>query len=487
MEQTVDNMQNLLSKEVMALYDAQQVAQLAQASKSLREVFEQWVASQADQLSRSRSDIGPHALALGLILACAGKPDKAIPWLLKATAGLEKSLALGTSYLQTGQFEQALAELDLAQKGGADEFTVAVGKVEALRQMHRLEEAQDLLKRYEGRTPGLQAAVPMGKTQADYWYQLGRICEVQGQRDQALEHYQKSLELQEDHQGAHFRLGYYCDLAGDDESALEHYHQCTADWPVHVNALLNLAVLYEDAENYDQAEICLRKILSSNPNHERAKLYLKDVLSTRTMYYDEDQQRQRDRRSQVLEIPVTDFELSVRSRNCLKSMGLNTLGDLLKVTEHDLLGYKNFGETSLREVKAILSQKGLTIGQLVEKERAKRKAADQETEDQPDTILAGAMNLPLSEVAFSIRVRSCLEQIGAVTLGDVASYSEQELLSRKNFGQTSLDEVKLRLTEHGLSLPEELTEELAGELPAEPAEELAEEPTEESDSQSSPE
>jgi len=458
MEQTVDNMQSLLSKEFLALAEAQQVAQLAQASKAQRDVFEQWIATQAEQLSRARSDVSPRALTLGLILACAGRPDKAIQWLLKASPGLEKSLALGICYLQTGRFEKALDELDSAQKCGADEFTVAISKVEALRRAGRLEEAQNLLKQYEGRSAGQQRpeiSAPMGKTQAEDWYQLGRICELQDQRDQALEHYQKCLQLQEDHQAAHFRLGYYCDLAGDDESALEHYHQCTNSWPVHVNALLNLAVLYEDAENYEQAEVCLRRILSANPNHERAKLYLKDVLSTRTMYYDEDQQRRQDRRSQILEIPVTDFELSVRSRNCLKSMGLNTLGDLLKVTEHDLLGYKNFGETSLREIKAILAQKGLTLGQMIEEHGPRRKKAEQNSDEQSEVASAGARNLPLSEVAFSVRVRSCLEHLGAVTLGDVAGYSEQQLLNCQNFGRTSLEEVKLRLAEQGLSLSEE--------------------------------
>ena len=342
-EQTVDSVHSLLSKESLALSDAQQVAQLAQSSKAQRDVFEQWLATQTEQLGAPGGNVASGALSLGLVLACAGRPNKAIPWLLKASAGLEKSLALGICYLQSGQFDEALEELDSAQKCGADEFTVAISKVEALWRTGRLEEAQKLLSRYESRSASQQpeTSASIGKTQADYWYQLGRICELQDQRDQALEHYQKALQLQEDHQGAHFRLGYYSDLAGDDESALEHYRQCTSTQPVHVNALLNLAVLYEDAENYNQAEGCLRKILSANPNHERAKLYLKDVLGTRTMYYDEDQQRQLDRHSQILEIPVSDFELSVRSRNCLKSMGLNTLGDLLKVTEHDLLGYKN--------------------------------------------------------------------------------------------------------------------------------------------------
>ena len=444
MEQTVLDMQSVLAEEVLPTDMAQQVARSAQNSKAQRDVFEQWIAEQADQLSRARGDVSQPALKLGLLLASAGRPDQALEWLLKAPDGPQKSLSLGLCYLQTDQYEKALSELDLAQNRGADEFAFAMGKVEALRQLARLDEAEALLKQYERQ--------PAGKPKADYFYQLGRICEVRGQRDQALDHYQQCLQLQDDHQAAHFRLAYYSDLAGDDESALDHYRQCTSTWPVHINALLNLAVIYEDAEKYDQAEACLRKILSANPNHERAKLYLRDVLSTKTMYYDEDHERRQDRRNQVLEIPVTDFELSVRSRNCLRSMGLNTLGDLLKVTEQDLLRYKNFGETSLREVRVILAQKGLRLGQMVHEPGGKRAGAQETAPDGLEIASAGAMNLPLSEVNFSVRVRRCLERLGVVTLGDLAGLSEEKLLACKNFGQTSLEEAKRRLREQGLSL-----------------------------------
>ncbi len=83
------------------------------------------------------------------------------------------------------------------------------------------------------------------------------------------------------------------------------------------------------------------------------------------------------------------------------------------------------------------------------------KYQEQKPGDQSEVASAGARNLPLSEVPLSFRVRSCLENLGAATLGDVAGYSEQQLLDCKNFGRTSLEEVKLCLAEQGLSLPEE--------------------------------
>ena len=80
------------------------------------------------------------------------------------------------------------------------------------------------------------------------------------------------------------------------------------------------------------------------------------------MYYDEEQERREDKRNKILRTPINDFELSVRSRNCLSNMGVRTLGDLVNKTEAELLSFKNFGETSLMEIKEILRNKGLRLG-----------------------------------------------------------------------------------------------------------------------------
>ena len=57
----------------------------------------------------------------------------------------------------------------------------------------------------------------------------------------------------------------------------------------------------------------------------------------------------------------------------------------------------------------------------------------------------------LSEVEFSGRSRKCLQRLGLVTMSDLVMKTEPELLATKNFGQTSLNEVKQKLAEFGLS------------------------------------
>jgi DNA-directed RNA polymerase subunit alpha len=55
---------------------------------------------------------------------------------------------------------------------------------------------------------------------------------------------------------------------------------------------------------------------------------------------------------------------------------------------------------------------------------------------------------------FSVRARRALDSLRVLTLGDLVAKTETELLSCRNFGQTSLNEVRQRLAEFGLELRE---------------------------------
>jgi len=214
--------------------------------------------------------------------------------------------------------------------------------------------------------------------------------------------------------------------------------------------LLNLVVLLEDHGHYEEALRYVERVLREHPNHTRARLFLKDIKSSMNMLYDETQEQSREHQGALLDTPITDFELSVRSRNCLKKMNINTVGDLLRITEAELLSYKNFGETSLEEIRAMLQQKDLRIGMLREEAPKPPRLTPQRL--SPPQGAPDVLSKPLSEIEFSGRSRKCLQRLGLATLGDVALKTEAELLATKNFGQTSLNEVKHKLSEFGLSL-----------------------------------
>ena len=149
----------------------------------------------------------------------------------------------------------------------------------------------------------------------------------------------------------------------------------------------------------------------------------------------------------MLEIPVTDFELSVRSRNCLKKMNIRTLGDLTRVSEQQLLSSKNFGETSLDEIKEMLIEQGAAAGPI-----AGRGRVSPEMRFRPQQPLSAeeqaVLNKPVSDLNLSVRARKCMNRLGINTLGELIQRTADELLESKNFGMTSLTEVRDKLAQY---------------------------------------
>jgi DNA-directed RNA polymerase subunit alpha len=63
---------------------------------------------------------------------------------------------------------------------------------------------------------------------------------------------------------------------------------------------------------------------------------------------------------------VDELELSVRSANCLANANIKSIGDLVQKTEAEMLKTKNFGRKSLKEIKEILAEMGLSLGMKLE-------------------------------------------------------------------------------------------------------------------------
>ena len=247
-----------------------------------------------------------------------------------------------------------------------------------------------------------------------------------------------------------FQLAWLLDLCGEEDEAVRYYQECVNTERPLVNALLNLAVIYEDHDDFASAEKYLQMVVATQPNNARARLFLKDVHSSKDMYYDEAEARDLAKHNALMDTPVTDFELSVRARNCLKKMDIRSLGDLLKVSEAELLSYKNFGETSLVEIKAMLTQRGLRLGQNLETQYHRVRA--DVYEDLLELTDEETLNRSIATLDFSVRSRKALQLLGVQTIGDLATRTEAELMGIKNFGNTSLVEVRERLATLGLDL-----------------------------------
>ena len=133
-------------------------------------------------------------------------------------------------------------------------------------------------------------------------------------------------------------------------------------------------------------------------------------------------------------------------------MGIRTLGDLVTKTENELLSYKNFGETSLMEIQEILRAKGLRLGMDFDQAWAPSTSAPapgiELVEGNPDD----PKNRPIAELDLSVRARRIIEMFKIRTIGDLCRKTEAELMSCPNFGQTSLNEIRTKLDDLGLSL-----------------------------------
>jgi len=395
---------------------------------------------------------GETCLKLGVLALALGRFDDAVTVLRNAPEGSDKRWMLGVALKAKQDYAGAVADFERAGSRGFDEVTVLAEMTECQRLSGDEKTARETLKRLEAKA-GSSAA---------YFTQAAAMAEVDGQVEKAMGLLDKAIVADEGYVPALFRLAFLEDLRGDEDRAIQLYEKCVKD-QVHVNALINLAVLREDRGEFERALGALNRVLAVFPNHPRAKLFSKDVRSSMTMFYDEDFEKRRDKFQQVLEMPISDFELSVRSRNCLKKMGIRTLGDLTRISESELLSYKNFGETSLNEIKAILASKNLRLGQALE-DQAKKTAAAMLPGAGVDVILGGGVDdaAPSAEpsvtgkliddLEFSVRSRKCLQKLNVRTVADLLVYSEAQLMAVKNFGSISLKEVKDRLTELGLSL-----------------------------------
>lgn len=377
--------------------------------------------------------------ARGVAMWALGRHVDAIE-LLANEQGETAKLCLADCYAATGDLE-ATANTVPNRESDAQQALAWLRALDSNNSTDLIEQVEKLL----------DVLPPLEQT-----YFKGRIAEMQRDVEAAIACYDEVLSHEESHKQALFRLALNVDLRGEDEEARELYERSLMAPPVNIACVLNLGILYEDMGNYRRAMQCFDLALQAHPDNARARLYRRDAAAALNMYYDEDQERRDDKRNKLLRTPINDFELSVRSRNCLAKMNIRTLGDLVKKTEAELLSYKNFGETSLTEIKEILKNKGLRLGmtndELMHRDLGEAEAAPVAQEEVADPNSPDPARRPISELDLSVRSRRIVDLLKIRAIGDLAGKTEAELLACPNFGQTSLNEIKTKLDEFGLSL-----------------------------------
>ncbi len=434
MKTTIEKVDELIKADYSSFEEMEQaIKRFASESASNREQLRIY-------LEEHKEAEGEKGLRSAIAALALGDADSAIHFLKNANESPEKRWLLGLAFKILGDYDHAIMDFERARARGWKAEEVLWQMIECSLTKGDEKSAREYLKELEKNYP----------ESPYYYYCASKFAELEGDIESALDLLDKSVEASDNKFiPAMFRLAYLEDLHGDEFRAIELYRECLEQEPANINAAINLSILYEDTGKFDEAISILEQILEVYPNHPRVKLFFKDVKSSKTMVYDEETEKKKDKMQQILEIPITDFELSVRSRNCLKKMGIKTLGDLTKITEAELLSYKNFGETSLNEIKAILASKNLRLGQALE-EKAGRKLHSLPKDDGDVSVL----EKPIDILQLSARSRGCLEKLGVKTINELINYSESQLMEVKNFGQVSLNEIREKLATFGLSLKE---------------------------------
>ncbi|MDR0361205.1 MAG: tetratricopeptide repeat protein [Planctomycetota bacterium] len=406
---------------------------------SLASGDEDWPKS-VEQLVDSLASLSDADVRLAAAWYAVGPMSKAVAHAEKIPDHPLGAMILGLNHENGGRHEEAFKCFLRAAQKAPTIAPFALKPIDSLRRQGKIAEVMEMAER--------QRKQFSDKPELDFY--LGRVYEDCGRYQDALDSYRRSIDIAPTYAECLFRAAYLADLRGLDSLAKEFYSRIGPESNrVYVNACLNLATIYEDEEDYDKAIICCRRALKIAPMNRRAKLFLANAEAAANMYYSPEETKQSERLEAILRVPVSDFELSVRSRNCLASMNILCLGDLIKRTESEMLAYKNFGETSLREIKEMLAAKGLRLGMMRE-DAATRQAMERQRRNANAEIL----NKSIDELELGVRARKCMETLGIATIGELVSRTEAELAGARNFGRVSLTEIKKKLSELGLSFKE---------------------------------
>jgi DNA-directed RNA polymerase subunit alpha len=377
----------------------------------------------------------------GMAYWILNKPQRAFKLLEDAGRSKVNNYFLARVYLDLDKYDSAHELLESSYREDPHAKPVFCALIEAKIKKGLSEEALALLQK---------SKKDFREDPAIHYY-LGWCLEGLGQYREMIKEYEAALRINERHAPSLFRLAYNLERMGEDEQAIELYEKLKTLRPLHVNALVNLGLLYEDKGAYPSAAECYSLILKYYPGHPRAQLFSKDTTASLVMFYDEEQKHREEQLRRLLNTPLSDFHLSVRSRAALNKLRIGTIGDLAGKTENELLKLDNFGMTSLAEVKELLARKGLGLAH----EQAGSVSLEPWEMASPGVDPAKTtdlLNRSIFTFDWSSRSRKCLERLKLYTVGDLVNKTEADFLNTRNFGRTSLNEIKQRLNSLGLGL-----------------------------------
>lgn len=165
----------------------------------------------------------------------------------------------------------------------------------------------------------------------------------------------------------------------------------------------------------------------------------------------------------LLATPIESLDLSVRSYNCLRRSGLETLGDITSLSPDELMGIRNLGSKCVTEIVQVLHNHNLALRSSHE---APARATEVNSSTARETNLAH--DTDIESLNLSVRSFMCLKRANINTLGELASLSAQDLMAIPYMGRKPFEEIVCKLEEYGVFLtpaPARDEEAVGGRIP----------------------
>lgn len=156
--------------------------------------------------------------------------------------------------------------------------------------------------------------------------------------------------------------------------------------------------------------------------------------------------------SDVLDMTVDELMLSVRGYNCLRVANIQTVRQLVRQSESELLSNKNLGRTTLNEIKELLHSMNLQLGCEPDgRDSALGGGASgtvsgselsNDTSRSRIVVPQSARGWSISLMPISARLSGVLERMGVQLLGDLQGMSFDQVAKAKNCGRTTIAELR---------------------------------------------
>ena len=117
-----------------------------------------------------------------------------------------------------------------------------------------------------------------------------------------------------------------------------------------------IALAVKEKDNFETVTV-KAKVARKDANGKRVK----EVVDGKRVTVFDEVEKEDNEKEKVLEMNIDELELSVRSYNCLKRAGINTVEELCNKTSEDMMKVRNLGRKSLEEVLAKLKELGLSL------------------------------------------------------------------------------------------------------------------------------